>query len=147
MLPVAKVFLDTSVIFAAILSPGGGARMVFRLGEIGYLQLMAGKRVLNECEAVIRRKAPHTLPELAILLDVVKLTVTPEASNENLERARLLVSYPPDALILAEAIQANPDWFLSHDHQHLLKVPPDALPFQLGTPGDLLNWLKSRTIR
>ncbi len=121
--------------------------MVFRLGEIGYLQLMAGKRVLNECEAVIRRKAPHTLPELAILLDVVKLTVTPEASNENLERARLLVSYPPDALILAEAIQANPDWFLSHDHQHLLKVPPDALPFQLGTPGDLLNWLKSRTIR
>ncbi|GIV63968.1 MAG: PIN domain-containing protein [Chloroflexota bacterium] len=147
MLPVAKVFLDTSVIFAAVLSPNGGARMVFRLGEVGYLQLMAGKQVLKECETVVRRKAPQTLPELAILLDVVKLTVTPEASNENLERARLLVSYPPDALILAEAIHANPDWFLSHDHQHLLKVPADALPFRIGTPGDLLNWLKSQTIR
>lgn len=92
MLPVAKVFLDTSVIFAAVLSPNGGARMVFRLGEIGYLQLMAGKQVLKECEEVVRRKAPETLPELAVLLDVVNLVVTPEASVEHLERARALVT-------------------------------------------------------
>jgi len=147
MLPTAKVFLDTSVIFAAVLSPDGGARMVFRLGEIGYLQLMAGKQVLKECEAVVRRKAPQTLPDLAVLLDTVKITVTPEASAENLERASGLVAYPPDALILAEALQANPDWFLSHDHQHLLKVASEALPFRIGTPGDLLNWLKEQTTR
>ncbi len=147
MLPTAKVFLDTSVIFAAVLSPDGGARMVLRLGEIGYLQLMAGKQVLKECEAVVRRKAPQTLPELAILLDTVKITVTPEASAENLERASGLVAYPPDALILAEALQANPDWFLSHDHRHLLKVSTETLPFRIGTPGDLLNWLKEQTTR
>lgn len=147
MLPVAKVFLDTSVIFAAVLSPNGGARMVFRLGEIGYLQLMAGKQVLKECEEVVRRKAPQTLPELAVLLDVVNLVVSPEASAEHLERARVLVTYPPDALILAEALQAEPDWFLSHDHQHLLSVPVEALPFRIGTPGDLLNWLKEQTSR
>lgn len=144
MLPVARVFLDTSVIFAAILSPEGGARMVFRLGEIGYLQLMAGKQVLKECEAVVQRKAPQTLPELAVLLDVVNMTITPEASEENLERAKSLVIYPPDAWVLAEAMQANPDWFLSHDRQHLLRVPQEALPFRIGTPGDLLHWLRSQ---
>lgn len=147
MLPVAKVFLDTSVIFAAVLSPNGGARMVFRLGEIGYLQLMAGKQVLKECEEVVRRKAPQTLPELAVLLDVVNLVVTPEASAEHLERARALVTYPPDALILAEALRAEPDWLLSHDHQHLLSVPAEALPFRIGTPGDLLTWLRAQAMR
>lgn len=147
MLPVAKVFLDTSVIFAAVLSPDGGARMVFRLGEVGYLQLMAGKQVLRELEAVIRRKAPQTLPDLAVLLDTVKIVVTPEASTENLEQAKRLVAYPPDALILAEAIQANPDWFLSHDHQHILKISPETISFRIGTPGDLLNWLKEQTTR
>ncbi len=147
MLPVAKVFLDTSVIFAAVLSPDGGARMVFRLGEVGYLQLMAGKQVLKELEAVIRRKVPQTLPDLAVLLDTVKIVVTPEASTENLEQAKRLVAYPPDALILAEAIQANPDWFLSHDHQHILKISPETISFRIGTPGDLLNWLKEQMTR
>jgi predicted nucleic acid-binding protein len=147
MLPVAKVFLDTSVIFAAVLSPNGGARMVFRLGEIEYLQLMAGKQALKECEEVVRRKAPETLPELAVLLDVVNLVVAPEASAEHLERARALVTYPPDALILAEALQAEPDWLLSHDHQRLLSVPAEALPFRIGTPGDLLTWLRVQAMR
>lgn len=147
MLPVAKVFLDTSVIFAAVLSPNGGARMVFRLGEIGYLQLMAGKQVLKECEEVVRRKAPETLPELAVLLDVVNLVVTPEASVEHLERARALVTYPPDALILAEALQAEPDWLLSHDHQYLLSIPAEVLPFRIGTPGDLPAWLRDQAVR
>jgi len=121
--------------------------MVFRLGEIGYLQLMAGKQVLKECETVIRRKAPQTLPELALLLDTVNLVVTPEPSEESLKQAQSLVSYLPDALILAEAIQANPDWFLSHDHQHFLKIPTETLSFRIGTPGDLLIWLKEQTTR
>lgn len=145
MLPIARVFLDTSVVFAAVLSPDGGARMVFRLGEVGYLQLMMGKVALKECELVIQRKVPQTLPELALLLDAARIVITPEASNENLERARALVSYSPDALILAEAMQANPDWFLSHDRQHLLKVSPEALPFRMGTPGDFLRWLREQT--
>ena len=35
-----KVFLDTSVIFAGILSPSGGSRKLLPLGEIGLLQLV-----------------------------------------------------------------------------------------------------------
>ncbi len=121
--------------------------MVMRLGEVGYLQLLMGKQVLKECEAVIRRKAPQTLPDLAKLLDAVGVIVTPEANKANLERAKSLVSYLPDALILAEAIQANPDWLLSHDQQHLLKVKTEGLSFRVGTPGDLLNWLKKDALR
>lgn len=138
-----KVFLDTSVIFAAVLSPEGGARMVLCLGESGLIHLWIGRRVLRECESVIRRKAAHTLPDLALLLDVANIQIGAEADETSLTRARRLVAYPPDALVLAEAIQVRPDWFLTHDHQHFLNISTDV-PFRIGTPGDFLTWFKER---
>lgn len=138
-----KVFLDTSVIFAAVFSPEGGARMVLRLGESGLIHLWIGRQVLRECESVIRRKAAHTLPDLALLLDVANVQIGPEADEASLTRARRLVAYPPDALVLAEAIQVWPDWFLTHDHQHFLNISRD-MPFLIGTPGDFLTWFKER---
>ncbi|WP_376793437.1 putative toxin-antitoxin system toxin component, PIN family [Thermoflexus sp.] len=145
--PLAKVFLDTSVIFAAILSPQGGARMVLRLGEIGYLRLLAGPQVLRECEEVVRRKAPDSLPDLALLLDTARLEVTGEASPEALEQAQRWLSYPPDARILAEALEAGADWLVTHDARHFLAVPPDVLPLRIGTPGDLLAWIRELLTR
>ena len=65
-----RVFLDTSVIFSAVLSETGGARKLFRLGEAGMLQLIIGRNVLRECEQVVRRKAPESLPTLAYLLEL-----------------------------------------------------------------------------
>ena len=141
-LPVAKVFLDTSVVFAAVLSPQGGARMLLRLGEIGVLHLLVGPQVLQECEAVVRRKAPDTLPDLALLLDAARVEVTGEAGPESVQAARRWLSYPPDALILAEALEARADWLVTHDVRHFLAIPPGALPLRLGTPGDLLHWLR-----
>ncbi|WP_088570285.1 PIN domain-containing protein [Thermoflexus hugenholtzii] len=140
--PFAKVFLDTSVIFAAVLSPQGGARMVLRLGEIGYLRLMVGPQVLRECEEVVRRKAPGSLSDLALLLNAAHVEMTPEASPKALEQALQWISYPPDARILAEALEARADGLVTHDARHLLTLPPDALPLRMGTPSDLLGWLR-----
>lgn len=51
-----KVFLDTSVIIAAVLSRTGGARELFYLGEAAILQPRVGENVLRECEAIVQRK-------------------------------------------------------------------------------------------
>jgi len=136
------VFLDTSVIFAAVLSPDGGARMVLRLGESRLVRLWIGRQVLRECQAVIQRKAADSLPYMALLLDTAKVQIGAEASPGSLEQARALVAYLPDATVLAEAIESQPDWFLTHDHQHYMKVPIEKLPFRVGTPGDFLMWFR-----
>jgi len=60
-----RVFLDTSVVFAAVLSPTGGARKLFLLAEARILRLAVGPTFLKECDEVIRRKAPVSLPTLA----------------------------------------------------------------------------------
>jgi predicted nucleic acid-binding protein len=142
-----KLFLDTSVIFAAVLSPEGGARMILRWGESRLLHLWIGRQVLRECEAVIRRKAANSLPHLALLLDTAKVQIGTEASPTSLEYARRLVTYPPDAIVLAEALETQPDWFLTHDHQHFLKTPNEKLPFRVGTPGDFLTWFRENMVK
>ena len=138
-----KVFLDTSVVFAAVLSPTGGARKLFQLGEAGLLKLFIGPNVLRECDEVVRRKAPASLPTLAQLLEISRVETTPAPTRKMIEIARSIVGYEPDAYVLAEAISAEPDWFVTHDKEHFLnkRKDPDLL-FHVGTPGDLIQCLK-----
>ena len=139
----AKIFLDTSVIFAAVFSSDGGSRLLFRLGEIGLLDIWVGQSVIQEAEEVVQCKAPHTLPDLAILLSIVRVSLGSSPGNREYEQARELVHYLPDARVLAEAICAGPDWFVTLDRKHFLENRLLAkLPFQIGTPGDFLEAFK-----
>jgi predicted nucleic acid-binding protein len=144
MMPkIRKVFLDTSVVFAAVLSPGGGARKLFQLSEAGVLQLFVGQNVLRECEVVVLRKAPGSLPTLALLLDVGRVEIAPIPTTKQVKKARGIVTYGPDALVLAEAMAAEPDWFITHDSAHFLNESKVSdLNFKVGTPGDLILFLR-----
>lgn len=135
-----KVFLDTSVVFAAVLSPTGGARKLFQLGEARILKLFIGPNVLRECDEVVRRKAPALLSTLAQLLEIGQVETSEAPNNEQIAKARLFVQYAPDAHVLAEAIKAQPDWFVTHDKEHFLNAREQIdLPFEIGTPGDLIQ--------
>ena len=72
-------FLDTSALFAAILSPTGGARAILTLAEQDAIRLWVGPVVLQEADEVFRRKAPDLLPLLAALLDRAQVMVAPAA--------------------------------------------------------------------
>lgn len=138
-----KVFVDTSVVFAAVLSRTGGARKLFLLAEAGILQLVVGPTVLIECDEVVRRKAPHSLPTLAQLLAASQTETSPTPTKSQIKVARSYIRYAPDARVLAEAIQAKPDWFVTHDKEHFLRSRGKlGLPFEIGTPGDLLQRIK-----
>lgn len=135
-----RIFLDTSVIVSAVLSDTGGARKLFRLGEAGVIQLIVGPNVLRECEEVVRRKLPTSLPALAYLLELGLVEIAPQPLDDSIDQAKAIVAYPPDAYVLA----AEPDWFVIHDKEHFLKIRQDSrLPFQVGTPGDLIQALEN----
>ena len=138
-----RVFLDTSVVLAAVLSPDGGSRKLFKLAEAGMLQLVIGPHVLRECDAVVRQKRPSSSPALAQLLASSDVETSLAPTSRQIRTAKAYVLYSPDAYVLAEAIQANPDWFVTHDKEHFLKNR-DKIPlsFELGTPGDLIQKLK-----
>ena len=140
---IHRIFLDTSVIFAAVLLETGGARKLFRLGEASMLQVIVGPNVLRECEDVVRRKVPASLPTLAYLLELGMVEITAESPDAFIERAKTIVAYEPDAHVLAEAMGAEPDWFITHDKAHFLSADPgSSLAFFIGTPGDLIQSLE-----
>jgi predicted nucleic acid-binding protein len=144
MPPDARVFLDTNVLFAAVLSETGGSRLILRLGEAGAVQLLVGPRVLQEAEGVLARKAPQRKGHFALLLDRANVAVGPESGLDALAQASAVIDYAPDAYVMAEAIAAASDYFVSLDRQHLVGNPGvESLPFPVGTPDDFLTWFRS----
>ncbi len=140
-----RIFLDTSALFAAVLSPTGGARQLFKLGEAGVITLWVGPTVLAEMDAVLTRKSPGSKSALALLLDHARVQIGPAPAPAMLAQAQAVVTHPPDADVVAEALAAQADYLVSLDRQHLVDNPRNsALPFPVGTPGDCLAWLRAR---
>jgi predicted nucleic acid-binding protein len=140
-----RFFLDTSVIIAALMSPIGGARVLFHLSHAGAIRIVVGKGVLQETDEVLRRKASGLLGLLAHLLDEANVEIGPAPTSGQQTEAQSLLDYPPDASILAQAIASHCEWFVTHDKEHFLDNPAlNELPFQVGAPGDFINWLRER---
>jgi predicted nucleic acid-binding protein len=149
MRTAVRVFLDTSALFAAIWSEAGGARMILKLGEAEAVQILIGKQVLVEIDAVLRQKHPAALPGLALLLDRCRVAVSEAADEEILARCLSLTQHAGDARVLAEAWCTGADYFMTHDQQHLsgnLAVLEGA-PFPVGSAGDFLGWYRARLER
>ena len=140
-----RVFLDTSVLFAAVLSETGGARLILKLGETGVLHLWVGPRVLQEVDGVLARKAPESKTLFALLLDRSRVEIGPASDSEASSHAERAVRYAPDVRVLAEALASEVDYFVTLDRQHFIDNPlVFDLPFRVGTPGDFLAWLRER---
>jgi predicted nucleic acid-binding protein len=143
--PKARVFLDTSALFAGIWSGEGGARLLLKLGEAEVLHIVLSSQVLAEIDDVLRRKAPETLGQLALLLHESRIEVTPPPSPGTVARCMDLTGYAPDAEVLAGAWDAGVDFFATLDKVHFLDNAEvkDNAPFHVGTPGDCVAWIRA----
>lgn len=140
------LFLDTSALFAAIWSTAGGGRMVLKLGEAEAVQLWVSSQVLTELENVLRRKAAKALGNLTLVLNRSGVKIVPPPEPEFLELSQDILSYQPDAQVLAAAWSAGCDYFVTLDRKHFLDNQQiiETVPFLLGTPGDFLDWYRSK---
>lgn len=120
--------------------------MILKLGEVGSLRLLISPQVLTEAEGALRRKAPHLLGLLTLLLDRSQVEVVPAPSPAAIKESHCLTGHDGDAHVLAGARAATPEYFVTLDRQHFLNNQPlkDAVPFQVGTPGDFLAWYRAR---
>lgn len=144
----ARVFLDTSALFAGIWSAEGGGRLILTLGEIGAIDLLISPHILRELEGALRRKAPTALAPLALLLDRARVEIVESASTRAAGELGSMVGHPADTAILADALAAHPDYFVTLDREHFLDNLDlrDRLLFSMGTPGDFLAWYRKGII-
>jgi len=119
-----RVFLDSSALIAAILSPreDSASRRLLRLGEAGVVALRASREVLRDAEYLIRRN-PALLPLLALLLDQSNVKIVSDAPQEMIEQCLEMTGYLPDARVLAAAVECGADVFATYDTEHFLQNP------------------------
>ncbi len=120
-----RVFLDSSALIAAILSPreDSASRRLLRLGEAGVVALRASREVLRDAEYLVRRRNPALLPLLALLLDQANVKIVSNAPEEMIEQCLEMTGYLPDARVLAAAVECGADIFATYDTEHFLQNP------------------------
>jgi predicted nucleic acid-binding protein len=112
-----RVFIDSSVLFAAALSSTGSARELIITAARGQIDLVFSRFVLDETERNLAAKAPRALPFFHTLRRLgIARTVDPSAS---LVRRVAKVVVTKDAPIVAGAINASAPFLASYDRKHL----------------------------
>ena len=141
--------MDTSALFAGIWSEGGGGRVLLKLGEAGKVTLLVSSQVLAELDRTVQTKAPHLVSKAALFLAHSRVTIVAPPAQNLIDRCAALINYDNDAMVMAAAQQAETEFFVTLDRKHFLgNVELNAaMPFPLGTPGDALEWLRTRLIQ
>jgi predicted nucleic acid-binding protein len=144
ILPTAqrRVFLDSSVLYAAAFSATGPARRLILKGLQGSVALCLSDLVLEETKRNLARNAPLALPSFTILADLFSPFITNPTKAEVLKAAQIV--HLKDAPIVAAAAKAKADYLATHDVKHLLthaQAIAQAYKMIVLTPTEILRIL------
>jgi predicted nucleic acid-binding protein len=134
-----RVFIDTNVIFSGLYSDHGAPAAVLEYHVRGDIRIIVSQLVLDEVILILRKKLPIGLLALQRLLVNSPPEVVRNPSLEQVERWTEVLSLG-DSAILAAAVQAAPDHFVTGDN-HFLKNPGLAKEAVLNivTPAELVR--------
>lgn len=137
---MTRVFMDSSALFAAIISSTGAARELIRLAINENIQLVISEDVVTETRRNISGKAQELAPLLDWLIENVNFELLPSPDKEAVWSAETYVAQK-DAFIIAAAIHADVDYVATFDRKHLIDPPEvnEKSGLHVATPGDILN--------
>ena len=147
---MSKVFIDSSVLIAALISPTGNARTLL-LGGLrgsGRYTVVCNAFVLDETERNVRRKAPAAVEYFQDIRSVFE-TALEQPPAVLVERCAELV-HLKDAVVVAGAVHADAIWLASYDREHLLTqriVVAAAFGVTIATPDEILSTLATEADR
>ena len=117
-IPTNRVFVDSSVLIAAVLSPTGSARDLILLGREGRIALIVSSLVVTEVARNIERKSPDKLSRLQRILDTCPLEIV-EPTKELVASESTQIELK-DAPIVAAAAASDVKFLVTYDAKHLL---------------------------
>ena len=140
--PQRSVFLDSSVLYAAVFSATGPARRLMLTGLAGSVHLTISDLVLEETKRNLTKNAPAALPYFTIIADLLSPQAIRPTKADVLHAAHIV--HRKDAPIVAAAVKANAAYLATHDVKHLLaqsRAIEQAYGITVLTPAELLRIL------
>jgi predicted nucleic acid-binding protein len=145
-MPEIKIFLDSSVLVAGVISSTGAARVLMLLADVGKINILVSEQVIVETERALARKAPLGLLDFRKALKSVNMQVVRTPTFDEYSEHLYMMSDPMDVPILVAAMKAKVDFLVTLDRKHFLDDPKVAEKsgLRIGTPGDALAWVREQ---
>ena len=137
--PQYRIFFDTSVYIAALLSAEGAARELVSLVEGGAIRMVVSEEVVVEVDRVLSRKFPEHIQKNRKLWKYLKPEITP---NPTLDQAKSFSQKlaKGDASILCSAHLAKVSAFTTWNTRDFMHPDVSALvAFPIVVPADGLK--------
>jgi uncharacterized protein len=137
-----RIFLDSSVLYAAAFSATGPARRLILKGLEGSVALAISDLVLEETKRNLTKNAPLALPYFHLLADLFSLFITNPTTAEIRKAAQVV--HLKDAPIVAAAAKGKAAYLATHDVKHLLshnQAIEAAYGITILSPAELLSLL------
>ncbi len=116
---VSKVFIDSSVLIAASISPKGSARDLIIKALRNEFKVIVSDLVIEETQRNLKNKAPQALPALQLFLESLNPEVETPTKSQIVKVSKIIEL--KDAPIVAGAIKAKADFLVSFDRKHILQ--------------------------
>ena len=139
-----SLFLDSSALFAGIVSASGASRALLILAEAKLVTIIVSEQVLAETERALARKIPRALPSYREALRATGLRILRDPTPKQIEPYKNIIAHKTDVPIVVAAIQAKADYLVTLNRRHFIDDPDVAIRSELriGTPGDALTWVR-----
>ncbi|MEK7548070.1 MAG: PIN domain-containing protein [Patescibacteria group bacterium] len=136
-----KIFIDSSVVIAALLSSDGGSAKIFKLCEAGIAEGWISNTVIEEVDRNIKGKFAGLKLYFYQLLKAAGIKISKNPSKDMIKKAEAWIKDHNDAPILAAAKFAKVDVVLTLDIRHFIKDTDVAKKsgMQIMTPGEFLK--------
>jgi predicted nucleic acid-binding protein len=149
----ARLFLDSNVLTAGIVSAWGLDKAVLSLCAARVCRLVLAEAVREEVEenllvrlgGIASADADRVLGHYADLMALMKPEVVPYPSLAKVQAARHLIRHAADVPVLLSAIASRPDWLLTHNTKHFTPAVARITGLRIATPVEFFRAL-SKTL-
>jgi len=133
-----RIFLDTNVLIAGLLSRTGASAVILALAESEEIIPVISRQVLVEADRTFLAKFPQLIDRYRTFITNLAPLLVDDPSVAAVRRAAQVIDLD-DAPILAAAQQAQVDYLITLNTKHFLTPKARAfLPASIVTPGEFL---------
>ena len=139
-----ELFLDSSALFAGIVSASGASRALLLLAEAEQIAITVSEQVAAETERAVARKIPRALPEFREAIRATGLRIVRDPALDEIEAYADIISHQADVPIVVAAMRVKTDYLVTLNPRHFIDDPAVAgrAKLRIGTPGDALAWVR-----
>jgi predicted nucleic acid-binding protein len=141
-----NLFLDSSALFAGIVSGIGAARVLLLLAESENIRVTISEQVIVETERAIAKKVPQALKDFRQAILASKVRIVRDPSIEDVMAHLDLISHPADVPIILAAMNDNADYLVTLNRKHFIddQSVSQKSGLRIGAPGDGLRWVRGQ---